>query len=278
VDILRSKSGLSKLFTVGALIIVIIVVAGGAIILYPDLFDSPPSLTPQSTNIETLSPSPAVTSSSTTSSQPITPNPTEPITPSPTPTPIQSMSLSDAISSGVVQATFSGDGNCAGDCINLKIKRLVTYTLEITPPSMGTQLTTSGSSQNMVLYKLEGEVLAGDTYWPTSTIELSSSDEVTYVFSAYCLNFHKSNPESSTHFTLSGLANSNVVKVLNAASTLSSSTASLDAIQTAIWVVTDNVSESELSSTFPVSVNEISNAELILTTAGIDTSGKLLFT
>ena len=186
------------------------------------------------------------------------------------------MLLSDAIASDYVQAAFAGTGSSSGDCIILNIKRLVNYTIEIDPPSLGTLLTTSGDAQNMVILKLQG-IDHGMFYTPTSRILLTDLNEVEYLFSAYCLNCHKSNPEDSTIFSMSGTDNSDVFKILNASSSLLSVVATMEAIQTAIWTVTDNISLSELTSTFPSGVDQIENAKTILIAAGVDISNKLLF-
>jgi len=152
----------------------------------------------------------------------------------------------------------------------------VSYTVEIDPPALGTLLVASGNTQSMVILKLEG-IDHGGSYTSASRILLTSTDEVTYLFSAYCLNFHGSNPEESNVFSVSGTANSDVLKILNAVGNLSPSVANIAAIQTAIWTVTDNISLSELSSTFSSGVSQVGNAKTILIAAGVDTSNKQLF-
>ncbi len=198
------------------------------------------------------------------------------MTPTPTPTPVKT-SLSNAIASGYVQATIVGNGGSSGDSILLHIKRLVSYEVEIDPLATGTYLATSGNAQNMVILKLQG-IYHGGPYTPTSRILLTNTNEVVYLFAAYCMNFHNSNPEDSTQFSVSGTANSDVTKILNAISNLSPTIANTAAIQTAIWTVTDNVSLNQLSSIFPSGVSQVGNAKTILITAGVDTSNKQLFT
>ena len=201
-------------------------------------------------------------------------------TPSPTPSPpsptLDKISLSNAIASGYVQASITGNGGCAGDCILLHIKRLVNYTVEIAPPATGTLLVSSGNAQNMVILKLDGIDL-GSSYTPTSIILLNRTDEVTYLFNAYCLNFYKSNPEEYNLFSVSGTANSDVTKILNTVSSLSPTVATTIAIQTAIWTVTDNISLSQLTNAFSNDFSQVGNAKTILIAAGVDTSNKQLF-
>jgi hypothetical protein len=195
----------------------------------------------------------------------------------PTPTPIKT-SLSNAIALGYVQASITGNGASSGDSIILNIKRLVTYTVEIDPLSLGTVLTTSETAQSMVINKLEGIENGDNTYTPTNRILLVTSNQVAYLFNAYCLTFHRSNPESSNLFTASGMASANVVKILNVLPSLAPSITTVSAVQTAIWTVTDNIGLNDLSTTFPSGVNQIGNAKTILIAAGIDTAGKQLFT
>jgi len=128
----------------------------------------------------------------------------------------------------------------------------------------------------MVIQQLQG-IDHGTTYASVETIELNDQTPVTYVFRAYCLEFHKANPTTSDQFTMSGTANSDVVKILSVATTLPASVANIAAVQTAIWVVTDNVSQQDLNKYFPSGVSEMSNVKTILQTAGIDVSAKALF-
>jgi hypothetical protein len=128
----------------------------------------------------------------------------------------------------------------------------------------------------MVLVQFQG-IDHGTTYTPGTSMQLTDQTPVTYVFRAYCLEFHKANPSSSDQFTIAGTANPDVTKILNAITSLPSPVTSIQAVQTAIWVVTDNVNQQDLTKAFPSGVSEISNVKTILQAAGIDTSGKALF-
>ena len=290
----QKKSALAKLLAV--LIAVILVFGALVIVLYaytwfafrspyalvtPGPFEITPSPTPP-----TLSPStPSPGTSPPTNSQPPTTPPSSGSTSPPTTTPAigtpvptpTTVTLSNAIYQGLVQATFNGNGYCAGECIKLTIKSQVTYPLEIIPQASGTVLTTSSSGpQTMVIAQFQG-IDHGSTYTPATSIQLTDQNPVTYVFRAYCLEFHKANPTSTDQFTRAGTANPDVIKVLNVIGTLPSPVTSIQAVQTAIWVVTDNISQQDLTKAFSSGVGEINNAKTILQTAGIDTSGKALF-
>lgn len=234
----------------------------------PGPYESTPSPTPPT--IRTPTPTP---STSPPSNAPSTP-PSNTATPVPTPTKV---TLTDAISQGLVTATFVGNGACAGECIKLTVKSQVAYPLEITPPALGTVLTTTSSgAQSMVLAQFQG-IDHGSTYTPATSMELTDQTPVTYVFRAYCLEFHKANPSSSDQFTMAGTANPDVIKVLNAVGSLPSPVVNIAAVQTAIWVVTDNISQQDLTKSFSSGVGEVSNAKTILQAAGVDIANKALF-
>jgi hypothetical protein len=150
------------------------------------------------------------------------------------------------------------------------------YTIEIEPFATGTLLTPTGASQTMAVQHLRGLYITIGFY-EREKIVLDTSDEVSYLFSAYCITFFEPNPNSTTIFTVNGTTNQNVIKIFNAVDQLSENITTVEAIQTAIFVVTDNVSQSELQETFPDGVPEIPHAQTILNTAGIDTSTKRLF-
>ena len=224
-----------------------------------------------------------------------TPNlPSSPTPTVPSQTTYPKYSLSEAISAGYVEASITGvtgsssifnfnfsfgstRGASSGDCIILHIKRLVNYTIEIDPIPMGTLLVpNSADAQTMAVLKLQG-IAEGSRYRPREIILLQNSDPVEYLFSAYCVNFEKDNPTELTVFTQSGSADANVLKIFNALSQLSEDVTSVTAIQTAVFVVTNDVSQSELKARFTSDATAIQNAKTILQKAGVDTSNKRLF-
>ena len=184
--------------------------------------------------------------------------------------------LSEAIDKNFVKAEITGSGASSGDCINLKLTRVTSYTTEIRVPK-GTVLRASGIAQNMVAYKVSG--IPKDTLWitPVSKIVLDSSEPQTFILEAYRLDFYKENPCSSTKFSVGTLSDPQILRILDASDNLTSDITSVGAIQTAIWVVTDNVSKEELVDRFPVEQKDIDNAKVILEEAGIDTTLKRFF-
>lgn len=184
--------------------------------------------------------------------------------------------LREAIDNNFVKAEITGRGVSSGDCINLKLTRVTSNTTEIRVPK-GTVLRASGIAQNMVAYKVSGIPI--DNMWmtPVSEIILDSFETQTFILEAYCLDFHKENPSSSTKFSVGTLTDPQILRILDASDNLTSDITSVGAIQTAIWVVTDDVSKEDLVDRFPVEQKDIDNAKVILEEAGIDTTSKRLF-
>jgi len=114
-------------------------------------------------------------------------------------------------------------------------------------------------------------------YYPRDSIILDTQDSVKYLYSAYCVSFEGDNPTSATLFTQSGMADPDVIKIFNVLDELPDDVTGIAAIQTAVFVVSDNVSLADLESRFSSGVDEVENARTILETAGIDTSTKALF-
>jgi hypothetical protein len=106
---------------------------------------------------------------------------------------------------------------------------------------------------------------------------LDSSEPQTFILEAYCLDFHKENPRSSTKLSVGTFADPPIIRILDALDNLSSDITAVGAIQTAIWIVTEDVSKKELVDRFPVGQKDIDNAKVILEEAGIDTTSKRIF-
>jgi hypothetical protein len=181
--------------------------------------------------------------------------------------------LSDAIENNSIRAKTNGNGASSGDSISLEITSLTSQTIEITVPK-GTVLFASDGSQNMVIRKVRGIAKDSERIIPVSKIVLDSSETQIFILEAYCMNFHKKNPSSETEFAFGTLADPNILKILNALDNLSSDITSIGAIQTAIWIVTDDISMKELEDRFPIEQKDIDNAKVILEEAGINMTSK----
>lgn len=193
-------------------------------------------------------------------------------TPTPTPTPVE---IADAIDTGLVVAYIRGTGASSGDSIEITFDLKVDVELEIIVPR-GTHVITSGAAQSMVIMGIRGIVTGPTTFRPVTKIKLqikiSTSD--TYLFEAYCIDFHKDNPSYSTTFSVKGPVSETLQAILACGD---DSGASIGAIQAAIWAVNDDVSETELLSRFSVTSSELESARGLIECAGVDANRLRLF-
>ena len=205
----------------------------------------------------------------------------------PTETPVPTMThtlttegaleLRQALAQGLIEAQMRGTGSAAGDSIIATLTRKVPRMLEIAVPR-GTVLTSDDpTTQDMVVLQVRGIPVGGEKFEPVSTIRLTSDAPQEFLLEAYCLDFAKENPSATTHFSLGDLASSEVQTVLEALDDVPAAQHTIGAIQTAIWVATEDVCEEELQGRFPASEEDIENARTIFETAGIDLSDSCLF-
>ena len=125
---------------------------------------------------------------------------------------------------------------------------------------------------------LKGKFRHGELFYsPAEKILLWYFDIAKYLFSAYCVEFEKPNPDRDTFFSIGGLAQEDIRKILQVVGELPENVTSVSALQTAIFVLTDDISYEELESRFKSGLDQIDNARTILEAAGIDTTSKRLF-
>ncbi|MFQ6095883.1 MAG: thioester domain-containing protein, partial [Candidatus Bathyarchaeia archaeon] len=126
-------------------------------------------------------------------------------------------------------------------------------------------LVNSGSGQNMI-------VAESDTLTVKPEVELELDIE------AYCLDLHKENPSTEETFTIQtdpGVYGEDVINLMKSLEGVPISQRSYDAVQIALWVITDDVSREDIRIFF--SEQDIDDAKWLLEKAGIDTAGKKLF-
>ena len=210
---------------------------------------------------------------------PPTPTPTPPIQQQPTQTPSTLLNLSEAIREQVVKAEIRGTGDSSGDSILLKLTCLVPRTVQINIPIGTVLISDDPSVQSMVIRKVKGIAVGAMRYQPVKSIILNSNEPKEYVLEAYCLDFHKENPsKESTFWVRPDPANSEIIDVLKTADRLDPEIATVPAIQTAIWALTEDMSEDELKERFRVTPEDIENAKAVLDTAGFEAKTFRLYT
>jgi sugar lactone lactonase YvrE len=103
--------------------------------------------------------------------------------------------------------------------------------------------------QDMVVRRLLGLRIDEQRHSPADAIFLPgfAAGPQTYIVDAYCLNFHKDNPSSTTAFSLGDPASPAIVAILDAVDRVPGAERSIDAIQAAIWRVTDHATWQEMA-------------------------------
>ena len=165
-------------------------------------------------------------------------------------TPIPVISLAEAIDQNVAEIRILGTGAASGNCITIVVRRIGDRlaTIRVDP---GTVLLSSASGeQDMVVRRLLGWRLDQDTYRPVEFITLFGLEgmEQQYAVEAYCLDFDKDNPSSTTSFSVGDPAPAAISAVLDAVDQLAAADEDIAAIQASIWAVTDDMTWSELVS------------------------------
>jgi len=172
---------------------------------------------------------------------------------------VRAEELAAAVAAKKVSVSFSGTGGSSGDSVMATVKLLDKNAdpLELTI-APGTRLRSGNSSdQNMVVAGVKGEMMGGQSYRGSSTITASSTPS-TYVLDAYCAEFEKDNPGSSTHFSV-GSVDPVLACILEGASSLS-----VQARQAAVWIYTDKASYSHVNQKFSVSRSDWDEAAAVV--------------
>ena len=193
---------------------------------------------------------PAVTLTSTPTPMPLL-APTATATPSPSPTAVSApISLAEALDQGLADIQILGRGAASGSSIIVVARPLGDQRIEI-QIKPGTILRSSApGEQDMVVRRLLGLRVDEQRYNPADLISLLGIvGPQTYVLDAYCLNFHKDNPGSTTTFAVGvdAPASPLIVAILDAVDRMPGAEQSIDAIQAAIWAVTDHATWQEMA-------------------------------
>jgi hypothetical protein len=180
------------------------------------------------------------------------------------------VSLGKALDVGALEGSFRGNGSSSGDSIVLKAKG--TLTAEICPKFVpGTVLENQNAqAQNMVLSSLRGRP-NGLLIVPEVELHFEQGIEAEYLFEAYCINFNKENPETSDSLHVKGEASDNLAKMLATRSS------SLEAMQLAIWAITDDVSPHDANEKFGSTPDDIAAARKLIESAGLSPATFRLF-
>lgn len=179
--------------------------------------------------------------------------------------------LEKALDLGALDGAFRGNGSSSGDSVVLRAKGALTA--EICPKfEPGTVLANQNArGQDMVVSSLRGRPY-GSRIVPEVELHFEPGIEAEYIFEAYCINFDKDNPGASDRLTPKGPAAEEVAKILATRSD------NLEAIQLAIWAITDNVSPHDANAKFGATAADIDAARKLVESAGLAADRFRLFT
>ena len=172
--------------------------------------------------------------------------------------PVAAEDLAAALAAGRVSASLHGNGGSSGDSVELVVAKTAaagagTLSLTIAP---GTRLQSrNAAAQSMVVAGVRGRVVGGDSYEPSSVIEISGQGSTTYLLEGYCMEFDKDNPSSDTVFSVTP-PDPVLACILSAAAGLST-----EAKQAAVWIYTDHATFAHVNEKFDVSQADCAAAE-----------------
>jgi len=175
--------------------------------------------------------------------------------------PVAAEDLASAIAAGRVNASFRGNGGSSGDAIELVVSKTPeagTGTLTLTV-ERGTRLQSrDAAAQSMVIAGVRGLSTGGDSYEPSSEIEVSDRQPKIYFLEGYCMEFEKENPSGDTAFSMTS-PDPVLACILSHADGLST-----EAKQAAIWIHTDHATFEHVNEKFAVSKEDWAAAEAVL--------------
>ncbi len=179
------------------------------------------------------------------------PSPTASPTTAPTLEAAAPVSLGEALDKKLADIQILGMGGASGASIQIIANATGSrsVSIEIAP---GTVLRSSvPGEQDMVVRRLLGLRQGEQRYSPTEVIFLPglAAGPQSYVVDAYCLNFHKGNPSATTSMAVDAgsLVSPAVAAVLAAAARVPGAEQDIDAIQAAVWTVTDHPTWQEMA-------------------------------
>lgn len=191
---------------------------------------------------------------------------------------IEVVPLSEALAKKWIKAQLTGIneapqvGRLAGESILLHVQNVSQKPLELIIPR-GTVLQTEVRGvTDMVVNRVVGIPKGLKEIIPTSQIILEDSEPKEYILEAYSLDFNQDPPTFSDPFTIDGPVHPSIQKLLETLPQLPAEKTSKEAVQVAIWKLTNPESESSFQHKggFTVKQGDLDNARFILAAAGLE--------
>lgn len=167
-------------------------------------------------------------------------------------------SLVDAEDQGLISFELRGTDVFMGKSIELKIESEIDFEIEV-EIEPGWILLSSGPGQNMIVAE-------------TAIIRLKPQVEVEVRIVAYCLDMYKDAPSADETFAIQQFPEpygSNVQKLMKCVDKAPRGRKTLKAVQTALWVVLENVSRRDIRIFPPPSDSDVCNAIWLLKNSGL---------
>lgn len=170
--------------------------------------------------------------------------------------------IQEAVSSGKLVVSVQGTGGSSGDSIKLKVRKGPSAgdgPIDATVPP-GTKLAASGGGfQSMVVTGVSGEDAGNGLMRPASRIHLVGAS-ATYILRAFCAEFEKDNPPEAAAFSL------RPPDPIVACFAREGSSLSVEAMQAAVWMYTDNITYEHMNEKFGVTASDWSAAQKVYRT------------
>ena len=174
-----------------------------------------------------------------------------------------SVDLGPAAEAGYVKVKYSAIGGSSGDTVRVEVERLAAagprdplyFSL---PPGLHLGNSTS-SEQAMVVLGVKGREVGGGRFEPTDQIVVGDAP-ASYLVEAYCAEFHKGNPSSSSFFSPEN-TDPMLACVLDQARVRN---LSVSGKQAAVWQYTDRIGFDEMASRIWVTMNDWAAAKSVV--------------
>lgn len=180
------------------------------------------------------------------------------------------MGLKDAIELGGIEADFRGTGASSGDAVLLRGEGALTVAVCPRFQRGSVIQNANAAAQGMVLRRLRGRP-SGNQFMPEVELRFEPGIEVEYLFEAFCLDFSKDNPSEEDRLVLGEPVREEVALVLAVEG------ADIEAVQLAVWAITDDITVAQAREVFGTSDRSIEDARRLVREAGLEVSSYRLF-
>ena len=160
--------------------------------------------------------------------------------------PESSIPFGEALNQGSIEGSLRGLGVTSGDSVLVTLRRLQSTPLAISLPRGSVLLNNNENEPDMVVHQVRESRPAGSVGPYVENIQLTDDAWHEYVVEAYSLHARKGAASKSASFTVIGPVSSQVLQISEISDRVPG--VSVEALQTAIWAVTDGVDFNEMVS------------------------------